>query len=89
MRGITLLGSGTERVPVLAFTVAGHPPAAVGDFLRSRGISVWAGPNGMSQLMVSLGADELGGAVHVGVMPHTTAAELDHFVHSMAEFTGS
>jgi cysteine desulfurase family protein (TIGR01976 family) len=89
LRGLTVLGSGTERVPVLAFTVAGHPPASVGDFLRTRGISVWTGPNGMSQLMLSLGADELGGAVHVGIMPYTTATEVDHLVRALAEFTGS
>lgn len=89
LRGVTVLGPGNQRVPVLAFTVAGRRPADVGEFLRARGISVWTGPNGMSELMLSLGADELGGAVQVGVMPHTTAAEVDELVRALAELTGA
>lgn len=77
MRGITVLGSAAHRVPVMAFTVAGRSPAQVGAFLQSSGVSVWTGANGMSELMSALGADESGGTVHVGLMPHTTTAEID------------
>jgi cysteine desulfurase family protein (TIGR01976 family) len=91
--GVTVLGGpvdeldepALERVPVAAFTVAGMEPAKVGHFLQAHGVSVWTGPSGMSELMRVLGVDELGGAVHLGVMPHTTAGELDQLVRALRE----
>lgn len=77
LRGVTVLGTAAHRVPVMAFTVAGRTPAQVGEFLQSSGVSVWTGGNGMSELMSALGTDEMGGTVHVGLMPHTTAAEIE------------
>ncbi len=89
IRGVTLLGSNLERVPAAAFTVAGYTPTEVGDFLQSRGVSVWTGANGMTELMTALGADELGGTVHVGLMPHTTISEIDQLVRAVKELAES
>jgi cysteine desulfurase family protein (TIGR01976 family) len=83
--GVTVIGSGTEPVPVLGLAVSGRSPAQVGEFLLSRGVSVWTGPSGMSELMHALGTDEMGGIAHVGVMPHTTADELDQLVQGISE----
>ena len=41
---------------------------------------MWTGTNGMSQLMRALGADELGGTIQIGLMPHSTIAEIDQLV---------
>jgi cysteine desulfurase family protein (TIGR01976 family) len=87
--GVTLIGSPVPRVPVLAFTVAGALPNRVGDFLYSRGLAVWTGPPGMSELMTALGIDELGGAVHVGLMPHTTYIEVDQLAIALDDLLGS
>jgi cysteine desulfurase family protein (TIGR01976 family) len=82
-RGVTVLGSSTDRLPVAAFTVAGFSPDHVGDHLQRRGVAVWTGPTGMTQLVSSFGADELGGAVSVGVMPYTAPHEVDQLLGAL------
>ena len=88
LRGVTVLGSGAERVPVLAFAVSGRSSRQLGEYLLTRGVSVWTGPNGMSELMNAIGANELGGVVLTGVMPHTTASEVDRLVDAVADLVG-
>lgn len=85
LRGVTVLGTSTERVPVAGFTVARHTPAQVGDFLQRHGVSAWTGPSGMSELMTAVGADELGGATFVGLMPHNSAREVDMLIDTLGE----
>jgi cysteine sulfinate desulfinase/cysteine desulfurase-like protein len=46
---------------------------------------VWTGANGMGHFMTALGADELGGTVHVGLMPHTTRSEVEQLAHALNE----
>jgi cysteine desulfurase family protein (TIGR01976 family) len=84
--GVTVLGSPDNRVPVVSFAVDGRKPVEVGDYLKSRGVSVWTGPSGMSLFMSSFGADELGGTVHAGLMPHTTWAEVELLSTALHEF---
>ena len=83
--GVTVLGSPTRRVPLVSFAVDGHKPSEVGDFLQSRGVSVWTGANGMNHFMTALGADELGGTVHAGLMPHTTRSEVEQLARALGE----
>lgn len=85
---VTVLGSATERLPVVAFTISRQRPEQVGDFLRERGVSAWTGPSGMTQLLTALGAEELGGAVYVGMMPHTTFGELDQLLDALGSLPG-
>ena len=81
--GVTVLGAPAQRVPLVSFGVEGRKAAEVGDYLKSRGVSVWTGATGMSRFMSTLGADELGGTVHAGLMPHTTWAETDQLVAAL------
>jgi cysteine desulfurase family protein (TIGR01976 family) len=81
--GITVLGAPGDRLPMAAFTVAHHTPAQVGELLHRRGVSVWTGPSGVSELMAALGVDELGGAVFVGLMPHTSTREVDQLIDAL------
>ena len=74
--GVTVLGTATDRLPMAAFSVAGHDPSRVGEYLQQRGISVWTGPSGVTELLTAFGADEFGGAAFVGVMPHTAKREI-------------
>jgi cysteine desulfurase family protein (TIGR01976 family) len=76
-RHVTVLGGLRDRLPVVAFTVAGRRPEAVADALIGRGISVWTGWSDQDALLEAFGADELGGATFAGFMPHTTHAEVD------------
>jgi cysteine desulfurase family protein (TIGR01976 family) len=81
--GVTVLGSSEDRLPMAAFTVKGYTPEQVGDYLIRRGVAVWTGRNGQSQLMAALGVDELGGPVQVGIMPHNSAHEVDQLVETL------
>jgi cysteine desulfurase family protein (TIGR01976 family) len=84
-RAVTVLGSNRERLPVAAFTVAGLSPDHVGDFLQRRGVSIWTGPTGLTEVVTAFGADELGGANFVGLMPYSAAHEVDHLLEALAE----
>ena len=53
--------------------------------MLARGVSVWTGANGMGHFMTALGADELGGTVHVGLMPHTTRSEVEQLARALNE----
>jgi cysteine desulfurase family protein (TIGR01976 family) len=81
---VTVFGGMTDRLPMTAFTVARRRPAQVGEFLARRGLSVWTGPSGLTQLMTAFGADELGGATFAGFMPHTTITEVDQLLAGLA-----
>lgn len=85
---VTVLGGADRPLPVAAFTVAGRRPDDVGAYLQRRNVSVWTGPSGMSELLRAFGADELGGAVFVGLMPHTAMAELDQLLDALGKLTG-
>jgi cysteine desulfurase family protein (TIGR01976 family) len=80
---VTVFGGPANRLPVFAFTVARRSPTQVGEFLARRGISVWTGPSGLTQLMTAFGADELGGATFAGFMPHTTVSEVDQLLSAL------
>jgi cysteine desulfurase family protein (TIGR01976 family) len=82
---VTVFGGSGPRVPVLGFTVARRRPAQVGEFLAQRGVSVWTGPSGLTQLMTAFGADEIGGAAFAGFMPHTTIGEVDQLLAGLAD----
>jgi cysteine desulfurase family protein (TIGR01976 family) len=84
LRGITVLGTTTDRLPAVAFTSTRHEPDQIGDLLQRRGVSAWTGPSGMTQLMSAFGADEMGGAAFVGLMPHSTAAEGEQLLDALA-----
>jgi cysteine desulfurase family protein (TIGR01976 family) len=84
---LTVLGGTGDRLPMVAFTVVGNTPAQVAEFLGYRGVSVWSGPSGFEQLLAAYGADELGGAVFAGVMPHNTSAEVDHLLDALSLLT--
>jgi selenocysteine lyase/cysteine desulfurase len=80
---VTVFGGADGRLPVFAFTVAQRSPA-LGEYLAGRGVSVWTGPSGVTQLMAAFGADELGGAAFAGFMPHTTFTEVDRLIAALA-----
>ena len=87
-RGVTVLGEPHPgRLPVLAFTVAHFRPERVGHALARHGVSVWTGPSELTQALSAFGADELGGAVFAGVMPHNNAVEVAQFVDAVSELS--
>jgi cysteine desulfurase family protein (TIGR01976 family) len=74
---VTVLGSLEHRLPVLAFTVSRYTAEQAADALSRSGVAVWTGHTQVDSLLEAFGADEQGGANFVGLMPHTTSAEID------------
>lgn len=86
--GVIVLGGPDRPLPVAAFSVAGRRPDDVGAFLQRNDVSVWTGESGLSEVLRAFGFDEqTGGAVFVGVMPHTRSGEIDQLVEAMRRYT--
>lgn len=82
--GVTVIGSSTERLPVAAFTIQGKSPEQVAEILTAHHISAWAGPTHLTELASALGLDEVGGAVHVGLMPYSNTADVERLLGAIA-----
>lgn len=80
---VTLIGTSHSRVPTISFTVAGVPAEKVAEHFADRRIGTVVGGRG-SRLLDSLGVNEEGGAVTVGLAPYTTRYEIDQLVRAVA-----
>jgi cysteine desulfurase family protein (TIGR01976 family) len=89
IRGVTVLGRPAKRIPVVGFTVHGYRAEQVADHLGRNGVAVWVGAHGENELIRTFGADEAGGPVLVGIMPHTTAAEVDALIAGLQKLVHS
>ena len=74
--GITEPDRYDERVPTVSFTLEGHTPPAIADFLGQHHIQVWDGNNYAVEIMKSLGQEQHG-LVRVGPVHYNTFAEVD------------
>ena len=86
--GVTVLGAPERALPVAAFTVAGRTPEQVGTFLQRHDVSVWTGRAGIGELLRAVGADEIGGACFVGLMPHTSSGEVSQLLDALGKLVG-
>ncbi len=75
--GITDPAHYTQRVPTVAFTLAGHSPAEIAEHLANHNIYVWDGHYYALVIMERLGQLETGGMVRVGLAHYNTHAEID------------
>lgn len=85
IHGITDPQRLAERVPTVAFTVAGRHPRAVAEHLGARGISVWDGDYYAYELIRRLGLDDSGGMVRIGLVHYNTLAEVERLVAALGE----
>lgn len=83
--GLTDAARLAERVPTVAFTLAGHHPRAVAAWLGERGISVWDGDYYAHELIRRLGLDASGGMVRIGLVHYNTLAEVERLVDALSE----
>ena len=75
--GITDLAQLDRRVPTVSFTLEGHSPREVAEFLGRRGIYVWDGNYYALAVMERLGLEPTGGMVRVGPVHYNTGDEVD------------
>lgn len=80
IQGITDPAALERRVPTVAFTVAGVPPASIAEALAAENIFVWSGHNYAVEVAKSLGIYDTGGAVRVGPVHYNSTDELDRLL---------
>ena len=78
--GITDAARFAWRVPTIAFTLEGHHPQAIAEYLAENHIYVWSGHYYALETMDRLGKSESGGMVRVGLAHYNTHAEIDRFI---------
>lgn len=79
IHGITDLNRLDERVPTVAFTLAGKHPEKVADEIGKHNIYVWNGHNYALAIVERLGLMEAGGMIRVGPVHYNTKDELAKF----------
>jgi cysteine desulfurase family protein (TIGR01976 family) len=77
-----LIGRPEARIPVVSFALHGVPAERVVQRLADNGIL--AVSNESSRVLEALGANEVGGAVTVGLAHYSTMAEVDQLVRALA-----
>ncbi|GBG40849.1 cysteine desulfurase-like protein [Mycobacterium montefiorense] len=77
-----LIGRPEVRIPVVSFALQGVPAERVVQRLADNGIL--AVSNESSRVLDALGANEVGGAVTVGLAHYSTTAEVDQLVRALA-----
>ena len=83
--GLTEAGAWDRRVPTISFTLAGHAPRAIAEYLGERGIFVWDGDFYARALIERLNLYEAGGLVRVGLVHYNTAEEVDRLLGTLSE----
>lgn len=79
---ITVIGDPPVRIPTVSFVVNGVPAARVVQRLADNGVLAIGNP--VSRILDMIGVDEIGGAVTLGLSHHSTPAEVDHLVRTLA-----
>ncbi|MEU1331612.1 cysteine desulfurase [Streptomyces sp. NPDC005865] len=78
--GLSLIGAAAERIAVLTFTLAGHEPAAVADWLDRDGIAVRSGHHCAQPALAHYGLES---AARASLSLHNTSEEVDRLVASL------
>ena len=77
-----------RRVPTVSFTLKGHHPREVAEYLGQRGIFVWDGNYYALAVMERLGLESAGGMVRVGLVHYNTAEEIDRLIDELQALAG-
>ncbi|WP_037825996.1 cysteine desulfurase [Streptomyces sp. NRRL B-1347] len=78
--GLEVIGSAAERIAVLTFTLAGHDPASVADWLDRDGIAVRAGHHCAQPALAHYGLES---AARASFALYNTSEEVDQLVASL------
>lgn len=78
--GLEILGSAPEKIAVLTFTLAGHDPAAVAQWLDGEGIAVRAGHHCAQPSLAHYGLES---ATRASLALYNTAEEVDELAASL------
>ncbi|GHH56594.1 cysteine desulfurase [Streptomyces candidus] len=84
--GLEILGSAPGRVAVLTFTLAGHEPAEIADWLDREGIAIRAGHHCAQPTLRHYGLQD---AARASLALYNTPHEVDQLVHSLRQLQQS
>jgi selenocysteine lyase/cysteine desulfurase len=87
--GLTDLERLAERVPTVSFTLQGHSPRQIAQYLGEAGIYVWDGNYYALAVTERLDLEGKGGMVRVGLTHYNTLAEIKQLVTKLHELVGS
>jgi len=85
--GITDPARYEERVPTVAFRLAGHHPRQISQHLAGRAISAWDGDYYAVELVRRLGFEADGGMLRIGLVHYNTIEEIDRLIAALRELT--
>jgi cysteine desulfurase family protein (TIGR01976 family) len=85
MSHVTSYGNAANRTATAYFTVAGHTPNQVAEFLAGRQVNVWAGHNYAWELTGVLGLRDHGGAVRAGIVHYNDRSDVHRLLAAVAE----
>ncbi|OAR26603.1 cysteine desulfurase [Streptomyces sp. ERV7] len=80
--GLELVGAAPERIAVLTFTLAGHDPADVADWLDRDGIAIRAGHHCAQPALAHYGLES---AARASLALYNTSQEVDQLVASLRQ----
>ena len=81
--GITNPAQLDRRVPTVSFTLEGHSPREIAEYLGRQGIFVWDGNYYALAVMERLGLEPTGGMVRVGPVHYNTLEEIDRLLNEL------
>ena len=87
MRHVTTYGKAARRTATAYFTVAGHTPQQVAEYLASRRINVWNGHNYAWELTGVLGIRDAGSAVRAGLVHYNDDSDVERLLAAVAELS--
>jgi selenocysteine lyase/cysteine desulfurase len=85
---VTVYSRAAKRTPTILFTVAGHPPGEVREFLAGKNINAPAGSFYALEPARRLGLGEAGG-VRVGLAPYVDASDVARLLDALSQLTAS
>jgi cysteine desulfurase family protein (TIGR01976 family) len=85
MEHVTLYGRAARRAPTAFFTVAGHSPRQVAEYLAARQVNVWHGDNYAWELTGAFGLRDSGGAVRAGLVHYNDQPDVDRLLTAVAD----
>lgn len=81
---VTVYGRASDKTPTAYFTVEGHTPREIADYLDRNEINVWNGHNYAWEATAALGIRESGSAVRAGIVHYNTPADVDRLVEAVS-----
>jgi cysteine desulfurase family protein (TIGR01976 family) len=81
--GITDPARLDRRVPTVSFTLEGHSPRKIAEYLGQHGIFVWDGNYYALAVMERLGLEPQGGMLRVGPVHYNTTGEIDRLLDEL------